>query len=193
MLRVQITFGDAIAVSAAGWRRSFYFNLTITGIKFQVFFFTLPFRKSPASSACPWARACRIDIPGALLFVDARCSEIMAISFGGPFYHLNSGAIVGLLCYSGVLWLLFGIQGPTATFTTKADRILPLHILNWWGKWILIIQIGSSICMLFITILYPAILSLCTRVDDSISSWPSSISFHHNFCNADFWTPDNKL
>ena len=49
---------------------------------------------------------------------------------------------------------MFGIQEATATFTTKADHILPLHVLKSWQVWILIVQTGCSIGMLFITIYY---------------------------------------
>ena len=116
--------------------------------------FILPSRKVESSPTSLWARTRRIDIVGCLSFAGALCSGIMALSFGGALYPWRSGAIIGLFCCSGVLWLLFGIQQATATFTTKKDRILPLHILHSWEMWILIIQTGCSIGMMFITIFY---------------------------------------
>ena len=78
----------------------------------------------------------------------------MAVSFGGIIYPWNSGVIIGLFCCSSILCLLFGIQQVTTTLTTKDDRVLPVHILRSWEMWNLIIQTGSSISILFITIYY---------------------------------------
>jgi MFS family permease len=170
MLRLGPSIGGAFAVTAAGWRWSFYFNLILVGVTFPVFLFILPSRKTSASPACLWARARRIDILGSVLFAGALCSGIMAVSFGGALYSWNSGAIVGLFCCSGVLWIVFGIQQATATFTTKEDRILALHILHSLEMWILIIQTGCSIGMLFITIYYIPLYFQFVRGESAIRS-----------------------
>ncbi|KAL9098938.1 MAG: hypothetical protein Q9163_005493 [Psora crenata] len=162
--------GGAFAVSAAGWRWSFYFNLILVGVTFPVFLFILPFRKTSTSPVSLWDRACRIDILGSILFAGALCFWTMAVSFGGALYSWNSGAIVGFFCGSGVLWIMFVIQQATATFTTKEDRILPLHILYLWEMWILIIQTGCSISMLFITIYYIPLYFQFVRGESAIRS-----------------------
>lgn len=170
MFRLGPPIGGAFAVTTAGWRWSFYFNLVLVGVTFPVFPFILPSRKMSASSASLWARARRIDILGSVQFAGALCSGVMAVSFGGAVYSWNSGTIVGLLCCSGVLWITFSIQQATATFTTKEDRILPLHILHSWEMWILIIQTGCSISMLFITIFYIPLYFQFVRGESAIRS-----------------------
>lgn len=94
----------------------------------------------------------------------------MAVSFSGALYSWRNGTIVGLFCCSGILWIIFGIQEATATITTKADRILPLHILSSKGMWILIIQNGCSIGMLFITIYYIPLYFQFVRGESTIQS-----------------------
>ena len=94
----------------------------------------------------------------------------MAVSFGGALYSWNNRVIVGLFCCSGVLWITFGIQQASATFTTKEDRILPLHILHMWEMWILIFQTGCSISMLFMTIYYIPLYFQFVRGESAIRS-----------------------
>ena len=94
----------------------------------------------------------------------------MGLSFGGALYSWNSGAIVGLVCCSGVLWIVFGIQQTTAAFTTKESRILPLHILHSMEMWVLIIQTGCSIGILFITIYYIPLYFQFVRGESTVRS-----------------------
>ena len=170
MLSLGPCIGGAFAVTAAGWRWSFYFNLILIGVTFPVFLFILPSRTTVASPVCLWTRARRIDILGSILFAGALCSGIMAVSFGGALYSWNTGTIIGLFCCSGILWIIFGIQQATPIYTTKEDRILPLHILRSWEMWILIIQTGCSIGMLFITIYYIPLYFQFVRGESTIRS-----------------------
>lgn len=130
----------------------------------------LPSRKTSTCPASLLALARRIDILGSVLFAGALCTGIMAVSFGGALYSWSSGAIIGVFCCSGVLWIMFGIQQATATFTKKEDRILPLHILHSWEMWILIIQTGCSISVLFITIYYIPLYFQFVRGESAIRS-----------------------
>ncbi|MCJ1389878.1 hypothetical protein MMC18_002735 [Xylographa bjoerkii] len=164
------SIGGAFAVTAAGWRWSFYFNLILVGVTFPVFVFILPSRKKPDFSTSLWARARRIDIVGSVVFAGALCSGIMAVSFAGALYSWNSGAVIGLFCCSGILWIIFGIQQATATFTTEEDRILPIHVLRSWEMWILIVQTGCSISILFITIYYIPLYFQFVRGESAIQS-----------------------
>ena len=169
-LRLGPPLGGAFAVPAAGWRWSFYTNLILVGVTFPVFLSMLPSHRPLNAPASLWARACRIDIVGSLLFAGALCTGIMAISFGGALYSWKSGAIIGLLCCSGLLWIMFGIQQTTTTFTTGGRRILPFHILHSWEMWILITQTGCSISMLFITIFYIPLYFQFVRGESAIQS-----------------------
>ncbi len=130
----------------------------------------LPPPRSFNSPASLWARVCCIDIIGCLLFAGALCTSIMAVSFGGALYPWKSGAIIGLLCCSGALWVTFGIQQTTTTFTTGERRILPFHILHSWEMWILIVQTGCSIGILFITIFYIPLYFQFVRGESAIRS-----------------------
>ena len=170
MLRLGPLIGGAFAVTAAGWRWSFYFNLILVGITFPIFVFILPSRKKSRFPASLWACVRRLDIVGSVLFAGALCSGIMAASFGGALYSWNSGAVIGLFCCSGILWLIFGIQQATASFTTEKDRILPIHVLQSWEMWILIFQTGCSISVLFITIFYIPLYFQFVRGESAIRS-----------------------
>ena len=170
MLSLGPCIGGGFAVTAAGWRWSFYFNVILVGVTFPVFLFILPSRKTVASPVCLWTRARRIDILGSILFACALCSGIMAVSFGGALYSWKTGTIIGLFCCSGILWIIFGIQQAIPIYTTKEDRILPIHILRSWEMWILIIQTGCSIGMLFITIYYIPLYFQFVRGESTIRS-----------------------
>ncbi|KAL9003049.1 MAG: hypothetical protein Q9188_004061 [Gyalolechia gomerana] len=110
--------GGAFAVTAGGWRWSFYFNLILVGVTFPVFLFVLPPDESSSQTSF-WVRAHRTDVLGSLLFAGALASGIIALSFGGALYPLKSGRIIGLFCCSGVLSIVFSIQQATASFTSK--------------------------------------------------------------------------
>ena len=162
--------GGAFAVSPAGWRWSFYFNLILVGVTFPVFLFLLPSRTK--ASAGLWTRVRHIDIVGSVLFAGALCTGVMALSFGGALYPWGSGPTITLFCLSGILSIVFVIQQATATFTTVADRILPIQILHprSWEMWILIIQTGSAIGVLFITIFYIPLYFQFIRGESAIRS-----------------------
>ena len=130
----------------------------------------LPYRKTSTFPASFWARACRIDIVGSMLFAGALCSGIMALSFAGAMYSWSSGVIIGLFCCTGFLWIMFGFQQATAIFTTKDDRILPIHILRSWEMWSLIIQAGCSIAMVFVIIFYVPLYFQFVRGESAIRS-----------------------
>ncbi|KAL8783530.1 MAG: hypothetical protein Q9213_004576 [Squamulea squamosa] len=162
--------GGAFAATAGGWRWSFYFNLILVGVTFPVFVFVLPTGESPNPHSSLWVRLRRIDTLGCLLFAGALTSAIFALSFAGSLYPWRNGRIIGLFCSSGVLWIAFGAQQATAFFTSKEDRILPIHILHSWEMWILIIQAGCAISMLFITIYYIPLYFQFVRGESAIRS-----------------------
>ncbi|KAL8896846.1 MAG: hypothetical protein Q9207_007511 [Kuettlingeria erythrocarpa] len=162
--------GAGFAVSAGGWRWSFYFNLILVGVTFPIFLFVLPPSEPLDSHKSLWVRVRHIDLLGSLLFAGALALGITALSFGGSLYALKSGRIIGLFCSSGVLWVAFSIQQVTASFTSKAGRILPIHILHSWEMWILIIQTGCSMSILFITIYYVPLYYQFVRGESTVRS-----------------------
>ena len=120
----------------------------------------------------PWQdsgpRARRVDIVGSLLFAGALCSGIMAISFGGALYPWTYRGSIGLFCCSGALWIAFSVQQATSTFTTKEDRILPIHVLRSKEMWNLIFQTGCPIRILYIAIYYIPLYSQFVRGESAI-------------------------
>lgn len=135
-----------------------------------MFLFVLPSRKTPLASTGFWSRVRRIDFAGSVLFAGAICSFIMAISFGGALYPWSNGRIIGLLCCSVFLGIAFGFQQSTCLFTTKENRIVPLHILGSLEMWILILQTGCSIGIVFITVYYVPLYFQFVRGQSAIRS-----------------------
>lgn len=146
--------GGAFADTGAGWRWSFYFNAVIVGITFPVLLFLPQSSSVPATSKDFYSSIRRVDWIGSLLFAGALSSGIMALSFGGAIFAWDSGRIVGLFCCSGTLWILFGVQQITIIFTTKRDRVLPIHILTSLEMWFLITLTSSALSIMFLTIYY---------------------------------------
>ena len=95
-----------------------------------------------------------IDIFGFVLWAGAFISGIMAISFGGAKYGWRSGHIIGLLCCSGTLWLLFGVQQRRAVLTSETDRLFPINVCGALDMCILVCQTATTISILFITLNY---------------------------------------
>ena len=111
-----------------------------------------------------------IDFVGFVLFSSALFTLIASLSFAGAIYPWNSGRTIGLFCSTGILWFLLLSQQATTTFTTKEDRILPIHILSSWEMWNLIFQMSCSISMLFITIFYTPLYSQFVRGESALRS-----------------------
>lgn len=146
--------GGAFASTAAGWRWAFYFNVILVGVTLPMFLFVLP-SSDPALSRVTFSERIRhLDLVGSILFAGALCSGMMAISFGGILFPWGSARIIGLFCCSGTLWILFGLQQETATFTTKQNQILPIHVLLSTEIWILVLQTACPISIMYITIYY---------------------------------------
>lgn len=101
----------------------------------------------------------------------------MALSFGGGAYSWASGQVIGLFCCSGSLWILFGLQQGTAIWTTKDDRILPIHVLLSVEMWVLIMQIGCPISIMFITVYYIPLYFQFVRGETAIRSAVDSLPF----------------
>lgn len=124
---------------------------------------TRPSKRSLQLTGC-------IDFVGFVLFFGALFTLIAALSFAGATDPWGSGRIIGLFCSTGILWVLLVAQQATTIFTTKEDRILPIHNLSSWEMWNLIFQMSCSISMLFITIFYTPLYSQFVRGESAIRS-----------------------
>ena len=162
--------GGAFAVSAAGWRWSFYFNLILVALTFPPFIFLIPSSKRKRSSQSSLQLIRCLDLVGSILFSSALFTLIAALSFAGAIHPWSSPRIIGLLCSTGILWSSLAVQQAATIFTTKEDRILPIHILSSWEMWNLIFQMSCSISMLFITIFYTPLNSQFVRGQSALRS-----------------------
>ncbi|KAG7130180.1 MFS-type efflux pump MFS1 like protein [Verticillium longisporum] len=105
----------------ATWRWCFYINLPIGGVAMAVivFFLHLPKNSHNLQGLTVKERVKRLDIIGALLFLPAIVSLLLALQWGGNKYKWNAPTTVGLfVCFAGLL-VLFGVvqlrKGPNGT------------------------------------------------------------------------------
>ena len=169
--------GGCFAVPNVGWRWSFYFNLIYCAAVSPAFIFILPSLKSDFPEQKLWYRIQRIDYAGSILFAGALCSGIMALSFGGAQYSWDNPRVIALLCVSPCLSCIFILQQITTIFTSKQNRILPLHILRSKEMWILIFQTGCSISILYIVIYYIPLYLQFVRNETAIQSAIDNLPF----------------
>ena len=169
--------GGAFAVSSAGWRWSYYFNLILVGATFPVFLFILPARTSSIPDQSVWRCTRQLDVVGSFLFAGALSLGVTALSIAGALYSWTNGRTIGLISGSGFFWILFLSQQLTAIFTTKTSRILPIHILRSWEMWILIAQIGCSISPLLVTIYYGPLYFQFVRGESALRSGTDILPF----------------
>ena len=166
---VDPLMGGLFTQSPAGWRWSFYLNLVAGGVIVPIYLIWLPrLRTNPESSG--WERIKKIDFIGATLFAGAFMSGIMAISFGGATYPWSSGPVIGLFCCSIVLWTLFAVQQKSIIFTTKVDRLFPVHAMKTLEMWVLIAQTAAAIAVLFIALNYVPLYYQFIRGESALSA-----------------------
>ena len=110
-------------------------------------------------------------LPNLLLRLQARCQQIdlksslaiAYIEFGSLFKSKrnctyanirNVGRIVGLFCYSGVVWTTFRLHQSLCYLTSPQDRLFPCEMVLSWEMSILFIQTASSIGALFVSLYF---------------------------------------
>jgi MFS family permease len=121
--------GGAFTDSAATWRWSFYINLVIGAVVAPVYLLLLPSTNGHLRDSSFLGRVRTTDWVGTVIISGAVVSGVMGINFGGVLYPWNSGTIIGCFVFSGMLWILFGLQQAFCVFTTSEDRIFPCDIV----------------------------------------------------------------
>ena len=101
----------------------------------------------------------------------------MIACFGGVVYPWDSVPMIGLLCSCGAISVSFVLQQSYTVFTTKYDRMLPLHILISCEMWILIFQTGCSISILYVTNYYIPLYLQFVRGNTAIRAAANSLPF----------------
>ncbi len=94
--------GGWITDSSLGWRWTFYVNVPV-GILALIFAaYALPAHVS--------LRKHRIDYVGSTLLVAAAVPLLLGLSWGGNTYAWTSPEIIGMFCFSVVMWLAFFLR-----------------------------------------------------------------------------------
>ncbi|PQE21781.1 hypothetical protein CJF30_00011014 [Rutstroemia sp. NJR-2017a BBW] len=169
--------GGAFADSSATWRWSFYINLVIGAVAAPSYIWLLPSTNTHLKATKLLDRIRSVDWVGTVLICGAVVSGIMGINFGGVLYSWSSGKIIGCFVCSGVLWILFGLQQYSSTFTTPQDRLFPCDIVLKWEADVLFIQtacgMGSSLVFIYFIPLYFQFVQNDQALDAGIRLLPS--------------------
>jgi hypothetical protein len=100
------------------------------------------------------ARLAEIDYIGAIAFIGAYISGIMAIAFGGLLYPWGDSRIIGTFVCSGVLFILFFIQQEHMIFTTYSRRLFPMQYLRSKEMILLFIETAAAGTSSFVPIYF---------------------------------------
>lgn len=161
--------GGAFAESSATWRWGFYINLVVGGVFTPVYILLLP-SFDPRAGTKIAARVKDIDYLGAVLQAGFFVAGIMAINFGGTSYAWGSGKIIAMFVVSGVLLIIFAIQQYFCTFTTKDNRMFPLHFLKMKEPVLLFILMAANNAAAFVLMYYIPLYFQFTRGIGSLNS-----------------------
>lgn len=125
---ITSTFGIASVVGPSlggvmtdglGWRSVFYVNLPIGIVAFALIWFTLPADLSPR------AEHARIDWAGSATITLAISALLLAVEWGGETMPWGSPQIIGLLSFSVVMLIVFGLIERRAV-----EPLLPLDLFK---------------------------------------------------------------
>ncbi|KAI9716993.1 MAG: hypothetical protein M1828_007458 [Chrysothrix sp. TS-e1954] len=161
----------AFTVSEAGWRWSYYFNAILVGVTLPALAMLIPpHYRSTYTHSSFWNRCRHLDVVGFLLYAGALVSTVMVLVSAGLLYPWGSAQVIGLFCSAGCLWILFYLQQTTTTFTTKYDRLLPVHVLGTFEKFVLTLQVICPFSVVFVTIAYMPLYLQFVRGETAIRS-----------------------
>ncbi|KAL8861121.1 MAG: hypothetical protein Q9178_002335 [Gyalolechia marmorata] len=149
------------------WRWAFYINLLFAAILAPIYLFILPsFDPCPGDSVA--TRLARFDFLGSLLSIGAIVCLIMGINFGGVLYEWGSGSIIALFVLSGLLFIVFGFQQIFTIFTTKDNRVFPVHLVQRKEPVLLFVGGSSAGAAIYIALYYIPLYFQFTRGDSAI-------------------------
>lgn len=138
------------------WRWCFYINLPIGGLGIAVFFFFAKINHNTSTTVGQsfTSRILQLDIAGAVIFVPAVVSLLLALEWGGSEYAWNSSHIIGLLCGFGAMIAIFvGIQiwqGDKGTTPPRLfkyrDMLFAMMFMFFFGAgfFVLVYYLGKS-------------------------------------------------
>jgi len=161
--------GGSLAESKATWRWAFYINLVLVALFVPAYLFMIP-SIDPRPGVPQRVRLAGIDKVGAVLVFGGFVAGIMAISFGGVLYDWNTATIIVLLCLSGVLFILFGIQQVWSIFTTPEQRLFPVQFFKSRTLLVLFIQSAALGAPIFIPVYFIPLFFQFTKGDTALEA-----------------------
>ncbi|KAI1119474.1 MFS general substrate transporter [Nemania sp. NC0429] len=111
------------------WRWGFYINIVILGLVLPLALFCIP-SAPPMPDKTQLEKIKLIDWLGWGLSLSGMVLLVVAISFGGVKFEWNSGAIIALFVLGIALLIVFVIQQHFCFWTSREQRLLPLHLFT---------------------------------------------------------------
>lgn len=158
------------------WRWAFYINLLFGAILLPVYLFVIP-SNNPAPVATRWEKLRTFDWAGVTLNIGACITLVMGINFGGTLYPWKSGPIISLFIITGILWILFFLQQAFTVFTSKENRILPVHLYHQKEPLLLFVACTAVGAVSYTSVYYIPIYFQFTRGDTAIQSAVRQLPF----------------
>ena len=144
-------------------------TVLIAAILAPIYLFILP-----SFDPCPGvpflARLAKLDFLGSALSIGAIVCLVMGINFGGVLYNWNSGSIIALFVVAGILFIVFALQQIFTLFTTKDQRVFPVHLVRRKEPVLLFMAGASAGAAIYIAIYYIPIYFQFTRGDSAIQA-----------------------
>ncbi|KAJ8122256.1 hypothetical protein ONZ43_g1505 [Nemania bipapillata] len=111
------------------WRWAFYVNVVILGAVLPLSLVSIP-SSPPMADKTQLEKLKLIDWVGWLLSLSGMVLLVVAINFGGVTFDWNGGAIIALFVLGISLLIVFAIQQQFCIFTTREQRLLPIHLFT---------------------------------------------------------------
>lgn len=161
--------GGAFAESSATWRWTFYINLVVAGVFAPVYLFMIP-SVEPRPEKNTVEKAAAFDYVGSFLIIAAFSLGTIGLSFGGSLFAWRSALIITMLCLSGVLFILFGIQQSFCLLTTFEHRLLPVQYFKSRTLVLLFVQSAAGGAPIFIPVYFIPLFFQFTRGDGALDA-----------------------
>ncbi|OJJ99466.1 hypothetical protein ASPACDRAFT_1881395 [Aspergillus aculeatus ATCC 16872] len=160
------------------WRWCFYISLPIGGVIILVLLFvTIPEPKA-TKDPLPTLHIIRerLDLIGFSIFAPAIIQLLLALDYGGNQYPWNSATVIGLLCGSGAMFILFlGWE-----YRTGREAMFPLYMVSQrivsCSCLFMFFLGGMNACATYYLPLYFQVVKGVSAMMSGVSTLPSIIS-----------------
>jgi len=145
--------GGAFAVSSATWRWAFYINLVVFAVSAPVHVFYLP-SIHPSQGVGVRERLVRLDLIGFVLGAGVWVAFLLVLTMAGTQWAWDDRRTIATFVVFGVTLIAYALQQYFATFTSKAHRAFPGHLLLERTQVLLYIETAAGITTLYVAIYY---------------------------------------